>query len=199
MGSEQMPVVEMMQRRRASRTENSFSQALLSPSCSPSSFPYKYMGTVQLPVKAICGDVDFEAAKLTTVQPNVDLGILALVCSTLNSVGGTIDSGPVTIRDNIASSTMTTSDLGAEWTKTYGPIFTSSVGLCKTLKPEEFASKPEWLTTFIGGMTLDHYTALFGDSVTAEVLALFAKMKEFKTKPEIIEELKPLFEAAKLI
>merc|ERR1712216_996422 len=175
MGSEQMPVVEMMQRRRASRTENSFSQALLSPSCSPSSFPYKYMGTVQLPVKAICGDVDFEAAKLTTVQPNVDLGILALVCSTLNSAGGTIDSGPVTIRDNIASSTMTTSDLGAEWTKTYGPIFTSSVGLCRTLKPDDFAALPTWLTTLIEGMELKHYTALFSDDAlgNSDVVELF--------------------------
>jgi len=161
---------------------------------------YKYTGTIQLPVKAIRGDVDFAAAKLTTVQPNCDLGILALVCSTLNSVGGTIDSGPVTIRDNIASSTMTTSDLGAEWTKTYGPIFTSSAGLCSSLKPAEFASKPKWLTTWIENMTLDHYTALFGDKVTPEVTALFAKMKDFRTNPSILEtELKPLFEKAKLL
>jgi hypothetical protein len=63
---------------------------------------YKYTGTTQLPVKAIRGDINFAEAKLPTVQPNVDLGILALVISYLNKNGGTIDSGPVTIRDNIA-------------------------------------------------------------------------------------------------
>jgi len=160
---------------------------------------YKYTGTTQLPVKAIRGDIDFAAAKLTTVQPNVDLGIISLVCSYLNANGGTIDKGPVTIRDNIASSTMTTSDLGAEWTKTYGPIFTSSVGLCRKLKAEEFAALPEWLTGFIEGMSLDHYTKLFGDTSTPEVDAIFGAMKNFRDAPDrsvVLEELKGLFGTA---
>ena len=141
---------------------------------------YKYTGTTQLPVKAFRGDVDFAAAALPTVQPNVDLGMLALLVTTLNDKGGTIDSGPVTIRDNIASSTMTTSDLSAEWTKTYGPIFTSAVGLARNLKPKDFADLPTWLVTFIEGMELKHYTTLFGDTSTPEVDAFFAKMKDFR-------------------
>merc|ERR1712146_365997 len=160
---------------------------------------YKYTGTTQLPVKAIRGDVNFAEAKLTTVQPNVDLGILALVVSTLNAKGGTIDSGPVTIRDNIASSTMTTSDLGAEWTKTYGPIFTSSVGLCRKLKPDDFAKLPEWLTKFIEGMELKHYEAFFGDSTTPEVADLFTTMKKYKgaeDRDAVLTELKACFEKA---
>merc|ERR1719183_1704889 len=142
------------------------------------------MGTVQLPVKAIRGDIDFAAAKLPTVQPNVDLGILALVVSFLNKAGGTIDSGPVTIRDNIASSTMTTSDLGAEWTKTYGPIFTSAVGLCRNLKPDDFAKLPSWLTAWIEGMELKHYETFFGDKTTPEVEALFKTMGKYKGASE---------------
>ena len=114
------------------------------------------------------------------MQPNVDLGMLALLVTTLNDKGGTIDSGPVTIRDNIASSTMTTSDLSAEWTKTYGPIFTSAVGLARNLKPKDFADLPTWLVTFIEGMELKHYTTLFGDTSTPEVDAFFAKMKDFR-------------------
>jgi len=160
------------------------------------SLKYKYKGTTQLPVKAIRGDIDFAAAKLPTVQPNVDLGILALVVSTLNAKGGTIDSGAVTIRDNIASSTMTTSDLGAEWTKTYGPIFTSAVGLCRTLKPTEFADLPEWLTTWIEGMTLEKYTTLFGDETSADVDALFTVMKKYKEAEDraaVLEEIKASF------
>jgi hypothetical protein len=154
---------------------------------------YKYMGTTQLPVKAIRGDISFSEAKLTTVQPNVDLGILALVVSHLNANGGTIDSGPVTIRDNIASSTMTTSDLGAEWTKTYGPIFTSAVGLCRKLKPKEFEELPAWLTGYIEKMTIDHYKTLFGDTTTPEVEGLFATMKNYKgasDKAAVLNELK---------
>lgn len=163
---------------------------------------YKYTGTTQLPVKAIRGDINFAEAKLPTVQPNVDLGILALVISYLNKNGGTIDSGPVTIRDNIASSTMTTSDLGAEWTKTYGPIFTSAVGLCRTLKPDDFAKLPEWLTKFIEGMQLKHYEILFGDTSSAEVDALFAKMKSFRDAADraaVLDELKACFEKAGLL
>mmetsp|Transcript_39237 Transcript_39237/g.62129 ORF Transcript_39237/g.62129 Transcript_39237/m.62129 type:complete len:551 (-) Transcript_39237:184-1836(-) len=163
---------------------------------------YKYTGTTQLPVKAIRGDINFAEAKLPTVQPNVDLGILALVISYLNKNGGTIDSGPVTIRDNIASSTMTTSDLGAEWTKTYGPIFTSAVGLCRTLKPDDFAKLPEWLTKFIEGMQLKHYEILFGDTSSAEVDALFAKMKSFRDAADraaVLDELKGCFEKAGLL
>jgi len=162
---------------------------------------YKYTGTTQLPVKAIRGDINFAEAKLPTVQPNVDLGILALVVSYLNKNGGTIDSGPVTIRDNIASSTMTTSDLGAEWTKTYGPIFTSAVGLCRTLKPDDFAKLPEWLTKFIE-VQLKHYEILFGDTSSAEVDALFAKMKSFRDAADraaVLDELKGCFEKAGLL
>jgi hypothetical protein len=163
---------------------------------------YKYTGTTQLPVKAIRGDVNFAEAKLTTVQPNVDLGILALVVSTLNAKGGTIDSGPVTIRDNIASSTMTTSDLGAEWTKTYGPIFTSSVGLCRKLKPDDFAKLPEWLTKFIEGMQLKHYETLFGDKSSPELDTLFKTMKQYKEAKDreaVLTELKGCFEKLKLL
>jgi hypothetical protein len=158
---------------------------------------YKYTGTTQLPVKAIRGDVNFADAKLTTVQPNVDLGILALVVSTLNAKGGTIDSGPVTIRDNIASSTMTTSDLGAEWTKTYGPIFTSSVGLCRKLKADDFAKLPEWLTKFIEGMQLKHYETLFGDKTSPALDTLFKTMKQYreaKDRGAVLNELKGCFE-----
>lgn len=60
------------------------------------------------------------------------------------------------------SASVTTSDLSAEWTKTYGPIFTSAVGLARKLKPADFASLPGWLTAFIEGMELKHYTTLFG-------------------------------------
>lgn len=141
---------------------------------------YKYTGTTQLPAKAFRGDIDFAKAKLPTVQPNVDLGCLALVVSYLNEKGGTIESGPPTIRDNIAASTMTSSDLGSEWNKTYGPIFTSAVGLCRTLKADEFAKLPEWLTGFIEGMKIEHYTALFGDKSTPEIEALFTTMKTFR-------------------
>mmetsp|Transcript_41594 Transcript_41594/g.50459 ORF Transcript_41594/g.50459 Transcript_41594/m.50459 type:complete len:552 (-) Transcript_41594:220-1875(-) len=157
---------------------------------------YKYTGTTQLPVKAIRGDIDFAAAKLPTVQPNVDLGILALVCSFLNANGGSIDSGAVTIRDNVASSTMTSSDLTAEWTKTYGPIFTSAVGLCRDLKPDDFAKLPGWLTTFIEGMEFKHYEILFGGSNTPEVDAIFATMKKFRDAPDreaVLAELEGLF------
>lgn len=38
----------------------------------------RYTGTTQLPVKAFRGDLDFAKACLPTVQPNVDLGMLAL-------------------------------------------------------------------------------------------------------------------------
>jgi len=148
-------------------------------------------------VKAFRGDLDFAAAKLTTVQPNVDLGMLALLVSSLNANGGTIGSGPVTIRDNIASSTMTTSDLSAEWTKTYGPIFTSAAGFCRTLKPDDFKAPPEWLTKFIEGMTLEHYTKLFGDDIDAEVVTLFKIMATFKGAADpdaVLGELKPQFE-----
>lgn len=161
------------------------------------SLKYGYKGTTQLPVKAIRGDIDFAAAKLPTVQPNVDLGILALVVSTLNEKGGTIDSGAVTIRDNIASSTMTTSDLGAEWTKTYGPIFTSAVGLCRTLKPTAFTELPAWLTTWIEGMQLSHYTTLFGDTTSADVDGLFTVMKKYKEAEDrsaVLEEIKGCFD-----
>jgi len=157
---------------------------------------YGYTGTTQLPVKAFRGDVSFTEAKLPTVQPNVDLGMLALLVTYLNKNGGTIDSGPVTIRDNIASSTMTTSDLKAEWDKTYGPIFTSAVGLCRKLKPTDFAELPKWLTTFIEGMDLKHYTALFGDKSTPEVDAVFAVMKKFREASDrkaILSELEGLF------
>jgi len=159
---------------------------------------YGYTGTTQLPVKAFRGDVNFTEAKLTTVQPNVDLGMLALLVTHLNANGGTLDSGPVTVRDNIASSTMTTSDLKAEFDKTYGPIFTSSVGLCRKLKPDDFAKLPAWLTTYIEAMELKHYAALFGDTATPEVDALFAAMKKFRDASDreaVLAELKGLFEA----
>jgi len=166
------------------------------------SLKYKYPGTTQLPVKAVRGDINFAEAKLPTVQPNVDLGILALVVSFLNAKGGTIDSGPVTIRDNIASSTMTTSDLGAEWSKTYGPIFTSAVGLCRKLKADDFAKLPEWCVKFIEGMELKHYETLFGDKTSAEVDALFKTMKSYKEAADrdaVLTELKGCFEKAGLI
>ena len=157
---------------------------------------YKYTGTTQLPVKAFRGDLDFAKACLPTVQPNVDLGMLALLVTSLNENGGTLDSGPVTIRDNIASSTMTTSDLGAEWSKTYGPIFTSAVGLCRKLKPDDFAKLPSWLCTFIEGMELKHYSTLFGDKITPEVEAVFATMKKFREAADrdaVLTELEGLF------
>lgn len=141
---------------------------------------YKYTGTTQLPAKAFRGDIDFAKGKLPTVQPNVDLGCLALLVSYLNTQGGTIDAGPISIRDNIASSTMTTSDLANEWEKTYGPIFISAVGLCRDLKPTEFAELPGWLTKFIESMELKHYTTLFGDSTSPDVDALFNTMKKFR-------------------
>jgi hypothetical protein len=160
---------------------------------------YKYTGTTQLPVKAFRGDIDFSKAKLPTVQPNVDLGMLALLCSYLNANGGTIDSGPVSIRDNIASSTMTTSDLCSEWTKTYGPIFTSAVALCRDLKPTEYEQLPTWLTSFIENMSLQHYTTLFGDDAVdnPDVVALFATMSEFRDAPDraaILQKLKGSFD-----
>jgi hypothetical protein len=143
---------------------------------------YKYTGTTQLPIKAFRGDIDFAKAKLTTVQPNVDLGMLALLSSYLNTHGGTIDSGPVTIRDNVESSTMTTDDLSSEWNKTYGPIFTSAVGLCRVLKPEEFALLDLPVVRFIETMELKHYTTLFGEEAAAnpDVVALFSTMKKYQ-------------------
>ena len=93
---------------------------------------------------------------------------------------------------------MTTSDLKAEFDKTYGPIFTSSVGLCRKLKPDDFAKLPAWLTTYIESMELKHYAALFGDTATPEVDALFAVMKKFRDASDreaILAELKGLFEA----
>ena len=91
---------------------------------------------------------------------------------------------------------MTTSDLSAEWTKTYGPIFTSAVGLCRTLKPEAFAALPSWLTSFIEGMELKHYAALFGDATTPEVDSVFAKMKSYREAADrdaVLKELEGLF------
>ena len=161
---------------------------------------YKYTGTTQLPVKAFRGDLDFAKACLPTVQPNVDLGMLALLVTSLNENGGTLDSGPVTIRDNIASSTMTTSDLSAEWTKTYGPIFTSAVGLCRTLKPDDFAKLPSWLCTFIEGMELKHYSTLFGDKTSPEVDEIFVTMKKYREAPDrdaVLAELEALFAKVK--
>jgi len=156
---------------------------------------YKYTGTTQLPAKAFRGDIDFAKAKLPTVQPNVDLGCLALLISYLNAQGGTIDSGSTTIRDNIASSTMTSSDLANEWNKTYGPIFTSAVGLCRTLKPDDFAALPSWCTSFIEGMEARHYNTLFGDTSTPEVDALFATMGKYKgakesDRPSVLDQIK---------
>merc|ERR1711865_93868 len=90
----------------------------------------------------------------------------------------------------------TTSDLKAEWDKTYGPIFTSAVGLCRTLKPDDFASLPTWLTTFIEGMELKHYSALFGDVTTPDVEALFKVIKTFREaadRPKVLAELEALF------
>ena len=146
------------------------------------SLKYKYTGTTQLPVKAFRGDIDFSKAKLTTVQPNVDLGMLALLCTSLNKQGGTIDSGAVTIRDNVASSTMTTTDLAAEWNKTYGPIFTSAVILCRTLKPKEFQELDAGVATFIQNMQLKHYETLFGEDAmdNSHIQSLFATVAQFK-------------------
>ena len=156
---------------------------------------YKYTGTTQLPIKAFRGDINFCKAKLPTVQPNVDLGMLALLCSFLDINRGSIDSGPVTIRDNIASSTMTTSDLNSEWTKTYGPIFTSAVRLCRDFKPAEFKKLPSWLTSFIENMELKHYVGLFSEEAVgnADVVAFFEIMKEYNTaadRAEVLEKLK---------
>lgn len=108
--------------------------------------------------------------------------MLAYLCSYLNVNGGSIDSGPVTIRDNVASSTMTTDDLHSEWTKTYGPIFTSAVGLCREFKPQEFERLPSWLTSFIENMELEHYTTLFGEEAASNphVLALFSTMQKYQ-------------------
>jgi len=117
------------------------------------------------------------------VQPNVDLGLLACTVTHLNSEGGTIESGPVTLRDNIASSTMTTSDLSSEWNKTYGPIFTSAPVLCEKLKPEFFESfkdETSQLVKFIKGMQLDHYLVLFGENTSPQVAELFKTMKTFR-------------------
>jgi len=162
---------------------------------------YKYTGTTQLPIKAFRGDIPFAETKLTTVQPNVDLGMLGLLCSYLNTNGGTIDAGPVTIRDNVASSTMTTSDLEAEWTKTYGPIFTSAIGLCRKLKPAEFAELPEWLTAFIEKMELKHYTTMFGGEAVdnADVVQLFVNMGKFRDAPDRASVLDTLKEDFKKI
>ncbi|CAJ1369213.1 unnamed protein product [Effrenium voratum] len=154
---------------------------------------YKYMGTTQLPAKAFRGDIDFCQGKLPTVQPNVDLGCLALTVTTLNAGGGSIQSGPITIRDNVASSTMTTSDLQAEWDKTYGPIFVSAVGLARELKKAEFEQLPAWCTAFIERMKLKHYTTLFGNEKNEDVDALFADMKTFKGAADpaaVLEKLK---------
>jgi hypothetical protein len=108
--------------------------------------------------------------------------MLALLCTTLNEQGGTIDSGAVTIRDNVASSTMTTTDLGAEWNKTYGPIFTSAVSLCRTLKPKEFQELDAGVTTFIQSMQLKHYETLFGEDAmdNSHIQSLFATVAQFK-------------------
>jgi hypothetical protein len=159
------------------------------------SLKYQYTGTTQLPIKAFRGNINFAKAKLTTVQPNVDLGMLALLCFYLNTDGGSIDSGSITIRDNIASSTMTSSDLKSEWTKTYGPIFTSAVGLCRDYKPTEFEQLPSWLTSFIENMELIHYATLFGDDSTSnpDVIILFTTMKEFlkaKDRAAVLQKLK---------
>ena len=160
---------------------------------------YNYTGTTQLPIKAFRGDIDFAKAKLKTVQPNVDLGMLALLCSYLNTKGGSIDSGPVTIRDNVASSTMTTDDLSSEWTKTYGPIFTSAVSLCRELKPQEFERLPIWLTSFIEHMELKHYTTLFGEEAASnpDIVTLFSIMQKYKgaeDRDAVLEELQQSFD-----
>ena len=129
-----------------------------------------------------------------------DLGMLARLCSYLNtSNGGSIDSGPVTIRDNVASSTMTTDDLSSEWTKTYGPIFTSAVSLCRELKPQEFKRLPQWLTSFIEHMELRHYTTLFGEEAASnpDVVTLFSIMQKYKDAEDrdaVLEELQQSFD-----
>jgi len=144
------------------------------------SLKYKYRGTTQLPAKAFRGDINFAKAKLRTVQPNVDLGCLGLLVAYMNAHGGHLDAGATTIRDNIASSTMTSSDLTNEWNKTYGPIFISAVDLCRTLKPNDFAALPSWYTTFIEGMEIKHYSTLFGETSTYEVDALFDTMQNYR-------------------
>jgi hypothetical protein len=76
------------------------------------------------------------------------------------------------------------------------------VGLCRTLKPDDFAKLPEWLTKFIEGMQLKHYEILFGDTSSAEVDALFAKMKSFRDAADraaVLDELKGCFEKAGLL
>lgn len=157
---------------------------------------YNYRGTIQLPIKAFRGDIDFAKAKLRTVQPNVDLGMLGLLCSHMNKCGaGTIGSGAVTIRDNVASSTMTTSDLESEWNKTYGPIFTSAASLCRELKPNEFQNLDPWWTNFIEHMEFRHYVTLFGEDAMANktVANLFQKMKEFSgatDRGSVLDQLK---------
>jgi len=141
---------------------------------------YKYNGTIQVPLKAFRGDIDFARACLPTVEPNVDLGVLTLLVTYLNEHGGSLDSGAVTIRDNLATSKMTTSNLSEEWTKVYGPIMTSAAGLCRKLAPDYFAKLPVWLCNFLEGMEVSHYLALFGDTPTVEVERIFAAVRKFR-------------------
>eukprot|EP00923_Selenidium_pygospionis_P013629 GHVN01023561.1.p1 GENE.GHVN01023561.1~~GHVN01023561.1.p1 ORF type:complete len:583 (+),score=157.46 GHVN01023561.1:72-1751(+) len=160
---------------------------------------YKYTGTTQLPIKAFRGDVDFTEAKLPTVQPNVDLGLLAVLISHLDSHGGTIDSGAVTVRDNISSSTMTSSDLTSEWVNTYCPIFTTAVGLSQKINKSHFTHLPEWVCKMISDMREPDYLLLFGESAANDdrVIDLFEEMKSFRSSDDqlaVLEKLKKSFQ-----
>lgn len=91
---------------------------------------YGYTGTTNLPAKVFDADaIDFSELALNTVGVNVDVGIITALLNHFNQTNyeKTIGSGPLVMRENISSSTMTLDDIASEFSKVYGPIFKTVV------------------------------------------------------------------------
>lgn len=131
---------------------------------------HNYTGTTQLPAKAVSGEVDYKAAQLKTVQPNVDLGIISVMLHTADQLDRKIDSGPILNRENVGSSTMTSSNISDEWEKTYGPIFKSVPDL---VNHRDLLEKYNWIIEFLKRMNYSHYELLFTSSTDDRVNRMF--------------------------
>lgn len=131
---------------------------------------HNYNGTTQLPAKAVSAEVDFKRAQLETVQPNVDLGLISVILKSAEDQDRKIASGPILNRENVASSTMTSTDTKDEWEKTYGPIFKSVPNLVEN---DELTEKYDWIINFLEKMDYSHYDSLFNSSSDPSVNKMF--------------------------
>lgn len=132
---------------------------------------HNYRGTTQLPAKAFSARINFRDRKLTTVQPNVDLGLISAGLTAASQTGRMIASGPLVSIENLGSSTMTSDDTESEWSKTYGPIFTSVPSL---VDDSRLLENHQWLVDFLYRMDHSMYVRLFTDINDQTIMNLFA-------------------------